>query len=218
MLTLINRELRSISVYLVFPAFVTLLIILGLVRNMLFTPENLSPLGVPLGIPGAMYSAFKFPLILWPFICAGIGAAQMYFDRSKKISAWLCTLATSRNRILTARIIAGSTSFLLILVPLALTDALWLSLYPRLVPIDAWPLIQLFITVTLLNAACYALGLLMGFNTNRFFPILGSVFLSAPIIALIIVKGFGFETMFLLLLLAAALILRTWQKFSTASL
>ena len=212
MLTLINRELRSISIYLALPALTTLSTILILVWDTLFSPEPYP------GIPPAMYAAFIFPIIFLPLFCAGVGAAQMYFDRSRKISAWLSTLPTSRNRILAARIIAGSTSFLLVLVPLALTDAVLLSFYPPLVPIHASPLIQLFITAILLNAACYALGLLMGSNSNRFFPVLGSIFLSAPIVALIIVKGFGFETMLLLLLLAAALILRTWQKFSTASL
>ena len=41
------------------------------------------------------------------FIFCGLGAAQMYWDRMKKISALLTTLPVTRNKIFAARITAG---------------------------------------------------------------------------------------------------------------
>ena len=62
------------------------------------------------------------------------------------------------------------------------------------------------------------LGMLMGWNTNKFFPILGSVAMSTVLISVIIIKGLGVETIAILLLFIAAMVCRIWRMFMSTPL
>ena len=148
MFTLIKREIESILLYLIIPLVFVVVAVSSLIYIVAY---NLSEFP-PVGIPWIMFSIFWFSMVFLPLISAGIGSAQMYSDRSKRISTYLCTLATSRGRILTARLIAGSCSFLIVLIPLAVTDLILLQVYPRMVPIDSMPLIKLFISPCFFSA------------------------------------------------------------------
>jgi len=214
MLALIKHEIESIILYLLLPLIVTAGLIIALVSSVALGAGRYPPVG----IPRIMFSVFWFPMVFLPFIAAGVGAVQMYSDRSKKISTFLCTLATSRWRILAARIIAGVWSFLIVLIGLGLTDLILLRMYPRFVPVDVSHPVRMFGAALLLNLACYALGLQMGWNERKFFPILGSMALCAPLIFLIVIKGLGVEAYLLLALVAVASLARTWQKFAACAL
>ncbi len=214
MLTLIKREFLAVLPFLALPLSFALFVIVSVISQTVYRMQYMPPTG----ISPVMYKAFWLPIFVLPFISAGMGAQQMYSDRSKKISAFLCTLATSRSRILTARIIVGSSQFLLVLMAMVITDVLLLARFESLVPFDITFLIMLFITAATVNLACYSIGLLIGFSTNRFLPILGSILLVAALIALIIVKGFGLQSNLILLVVAGAAMFRTWQKYATTSL
>ena len=214
MLTLIKREFLAVLPFLVLPLSFAFLVITVVISKTVYSMQHMPPTG----ISPTMYEAFWMPIFILPFISAGMGAQQMYSDRSKKISAFLCTLATSRSRILTARIIVGSSQFLLVLMAMVITDVLLLARFPSLVPFDVTFLIMLFVTAATVNLACYSIGLLIGFSANRFLPILGSILLTAALIALVIIKGFGLQSNLILLAVAGAAMFRTWQKYSTASL
>ncbi|MCK5270215.1 MAG: hypothetical protein KAJ46_05490, partial [Sedimentisphaerales bacterium] len=213
-LTLIKREFLSVLPFLALPLLFAFCVVAGVITQTVYRMQHIPPTGV---LP-VMYEAFWMPIFILPFISAGIGSKQMYSDHSGKISAFLCTLATSRSRILTARIIVGSSQFLLILLAMAITYALPLARFPSLVPFDITFMVMLFVTATTVNLACYSIGLLIGFSANRFLPILGSILLVAVLIALVIVKGFGLQSNLILLVVAGAAMFRTWQKYSTASL
>jgi len=214
MLTLIKREFLAVLPFLVLPLLFAFCVVAGVITQTVYRMQHIPPTGV---LP-IMYKVFWMPIFILPFISAGIGAHQMYSDRSKKISAFLCTLATSRSRILTARIIVGTSQFLLVLMAMAITDVLLLARFPSLVPFDVTFLIMLFITAATVNLACYSIGLLIGFSANRFLPILGSILLVAILIALIIIKGFGLQSNLILFVVAVAAMFRTWQKYATAPL
>ena len=214
MLALIRHEFESIWLYLFMPVGFVLFSIIGIFGQMAIRAGELPPVGVPEG----MYVAFWVPLWLLPFIMAGLGAAQMHGDRSKKISAYLCTLATSRERILAARIIAGLALMVIIVMPLAIADAVFLVVYPRLVPIDVGSLVDRFAVVLAVNLAGYAVGLLMGWNTNKYFATLGSIVLCLVLIGVMAIKGFGGQTCVILLLVAAAGLARTGQRFMRSAL
>ena len=214
MLTLIKREFSAVLPFLALPLLFAFLVITAVISQTVYRMPHMPSTG----ISSIMYKAFWMPIFILPFISAGIGAQQMYSDRSRKISAFLCTLTTSRRRILTARIIVGSSYFLLILLAMAIAYALLLARFPSLVPFDATFLIMLFITAATVNLACYSIGLLIGFSANKFLPILGSILFVAVLIALVIVKGFGLQSNLILLVVAGAAMFRTWQKYSTTSL
>ena len=214
MLTLIKREFLAVLPFLALPLLFTLFAITTVISKTVYGMQHMPPVG----IPSIMYGVFWMPIFILPFISAGMGAQQMYSDRSKKISAFLCTLATSRSRILTARIIVGTSQFLLVLMAMVITDVLLLARFPSLVPFDVTFLIMLFITAATINLACYSIGLLIGFSANRFLPILGSILLVATLITLVIVKGFGLQSNLMLLVVAVAAMFRTWQKYATTSL
>lgn len=214
MLTLIKREFSAVLPFLGLPLLFALFAITSVISQTFYNMQYMPPTG----ISSMTYRVSWLPIFILPFISAGMGAQQMYSDRNGKISAFLCTLATSRSRILTARIIVGSSYFLLIFLAMAITYALLLARFPSLVPFDVTFLIMLFITAATVNLACYSVGLLIGFSANRFLPILGSILLVAILIALIIIKGFGLQSNLILLVVAGAAMFRTWQKYATTSL
>ena len=101
---------------------------------------------------------------------------------------------------------------------MVLTDLILLSIYPRLAPVDLSLLTRMFLVAICINIAAYAIGLLLGFRSVRFFPILTAALLCAPLLLLIVIKGFTVTTMILLLIIAAAALLRTWQYFTSTPL
>jgi len=175
------------------------------VRMILSTP--------PIGIPMPMYSIFAPLLPVAALLITLFGARQMYSDKTKKTSAFLSTLTTTRQRIFIARIIAGLLWVLIVLVPIAVADIVLLKLYPRLVPVDIGLLVRLFSISLFVCLACYALGLQLGFQNNRILSALGLILIWPVLVSTVIIKGLGLETVVILLLFIAASLVRTWQKF-----
>jgi len=209
MLTLIMREIEDNRVFF----FGVLL--LAVIFSVLFvwllyygTSDDGPFIGVPV-----------WNSILGMFIFCGMGAGQMYWDRTKKISALLATLAVTRNQIFTARVIAGFLLVIIGLAPLAgvtLTAALTRTadvshsvrlLYPAVA-----------IPVFLLGFACYCIGLQAGWTSNRITPTLGSLVMSIILITVVFIKGFGWEIYAILVLLIAACLIRAWRTFLSAAL
>ena len=157
--------------------------------------------------------------ILGMLIFCGMGAAQMYWDRTKKISALLATLTVTRNQIFIARVIAGFLLVIVGLAPLAgvtvtaaLTRTADMSHSVRLL----YP--EVSIPVFLLGFACYCIGLQAGWTSNRIAPTLGSLVMSIILITVILIKGFGWEIYAILILLIAACLIRAWRTFLSAAL
>jgi ABC-type transport system involved in multi-copper enzyme maturation permease subunit len=209
MLTLIKREIEDNYVF--FIGVLLLSVIFGAVFVwLIYDGENDD--GPFIGVP-------VWNSILGMFIFCGMGAAQMYWDRTKKISALLATLAVTRNQIFIARVIAGFMLVIVGLAPLAvvtvtaaLTRTADMSHSVRLL----YP--EVSIPVFLLGFACYCIGLQAGWTSNRITPTLGSLVMSIILITVILIKGFGWEIYAILILLIAACLIRAWYKFSRAAL
>jgi len=213
MFALIKHEFRSVSFLAIIPLAI-IAVLIAVVYSAVIV--NYHPMGG--AIPLVMFKVMWFPLCFLAFISAGIGAQQMYSDQARKISAFLSTLATSRRRIFAARLLAGAAIPLIAIVLLALTDVIVLLLYPPVVLAGASLLISMFIVAVLLNLASYAVGLLIGWHTTKLLPILGSLALTAPLIGLIVIKGFGLHTCLILIIVTAAALTRIWQKYAAAPL
>lgn len=178
----------------------------------------------PRGISNTMVvaSILYLPICLFS-ISAAMGAAQMYLDKNKKISAFLSTLTTTRRRIFVAKIIAGVFAILLAIVPIALTNAVLLQIY-HVAPVSHMYMsffAKLFLFLLLASLTCYAFGLQMGWGANRFRPILGTlgaVILLAVPASVLIMKGFGLHSAVILLVLTFASLTRTWHTFMSTPL
>ena len=214
MLALIKREVRDNFGFFIIAIILTVVFTLVLIYSILIDEMGKMPIGIPI----VMYTIFSFLLAFLPFICTSFGSQQTYTDRSKKISTFLATMATTRRQILTAKIITGLLWICVIIVPLATAEAILLRVFPSIVPADTGFLVKLFITLFLICLACYCFGLQMGWNTNKFFRTLGGLTLTSVLMSIIIIKGFGIETALILLFLSIASMVRIWQKFMTTPL
>ena len=215
MFALIKREIRDHIVYLILASSLAVIFILvsfSIISKFEYITEARYDLvGIPVGV------GVPAVTIVIIGIC-GLGAAQMYSDKTRKISAFLSTLAVSRGRILLARIITGILVILTLLVPLAITAVILLRLYVPPVLIYPGMVFEIFVTVFLMAFACYCIGLQIGWNSNAVTPSLGALFLTGILVPLIIVKGFGLQIVVILVLFIIASLIRTWHTFMTTSL
>jgi hypothetical protein len=146
------------------------------------------------------------------------GAAQMHDDNQRKVSTFLSVLATTRGRILIARTVVGVMLILIMFVPLVLADVILLRVFARLAPLDTDFLVRSFATILATFVCCYAIGLQSGWRTSKIMALLFSIALSATLILVVAVKGFGAESIIILALFTIASLIWTWQKFLTMPL
>ena len=214
MLALIKREIEDNRVFFIAA------IILAVIFSVLFVYQqyNRERYGDMVVSFGIMIS-----ILMTAGLCA-LGAAQMYSDKTKKVSALLATLAVSRNQIFTARVITGVLLLLIGLVPFAGTI---FAVIPKIVvelklepstPIRSGLYAEILVPVLLLGFACYCIGLQAGWTSNKIMPSLGALGLCIILISVIVIKGFDWEIYAILISLIAACLIRAWFKFSRSAL
>ena len=216
MFTLIKREIEDHIAYFIGAGIISgILIVLSILAISDQEPSD------PIVFVGLGISAIIVLIIGLP----GMGASQMYTDRTRRISAFLCGLPVTRNQILAARIITGILAILTFLLPVTITAVILLRLFAPTGPIYSVYssvysgfIFDIFITVFLMSFACYCLGLQTGWTSSRITPTLGGVALAFMLVPLIIVKGFGLHIAFILVLFIIASLIRTWHRFTSTSL
>lgn len=214
MLALIKREIADAAVFFLMTAIFMLLLTGMVVYRVAIWGSN-----QVMGVPLVMYTTFgTFPFTFLPLIAAALGASQMNLDRDKKISSFLATLATTRQQILSAKIITGILWILLVIFPIAAVDAVLLKVFPMVMVPDAGFLVRLFVTIFLFGLACYSFGLLVGWHSGKLLPALGIILVTPILVSLIAIKGFGLQTIIFFLLFTIAAMVRVWQKFMSTSL
>lgn len=216
MFALIKREIEDNMVMLIIAAFATL-IFTSTVVYVFYNIEEYDVTRPLTGIPNVMFIVLFFYWVCLALISAVFGAAQTYLDRIHKITTFLSTQATTRRRILSAKIIAGLLLILLALVPFIAAYIILLRLYPPVV-LDITFLVKILATMVLSSLACYTLGLQMGWQPHKSTAILGSLLFAPVLLSVIIIKGFGIQSDFVLALFAIAMLVRTWQKFMSTAL
>jgi len=210
MFALIKREIQDHLVYFIAAAVFSALLVLVLVEAVFkYDSRNPPVISISLGV--------AFAAIVTLGIC-GMGASQMYLDKSRRISAFLSTLPVSRSRILLARITAGILAILILLVPLAITAIFLLRLFTPPIPLYSGMVWEIFTATFLLALACYCIGLQTGWNSSAITPSLGGLGLTCIFVPLVVVKGLGPEIMVILASFIAASLFRTWHNFSSTSL
>lgn len=206
MLTLIGREIHDNLVYVVGLCLTSAMIVTTLIYASIWNLEEM---------------VFIFPLALLSVMLFGfyaLGAAQMYGDRANRISSLLSTLAVTRDRIFAARVLVGALTILLSLAPgIAIAIAV---LWAFAVPLDLIHrmVAEISLTLVLTAFACYGGGLMVGWTTNKGRLMAGGLSLSVLMATLVWIKGFGVGAMLILLVAIAAMLIRTWRTFTSASL
>jgi hypothetical protein len=153
---------------------------------------------------------------VWFFVLCGMGVVQMYWDKTRKISALLATLAVTRNQIFMARIAAGILAVLASFLPVIITMAVMPSVIESTIPIRREMTLEIWIPVFLFCFASYCIGLQVGWTSNKS-PTLGALGLSLILIPIILIKGFGWDIYAILISFIAACLIRAWFKFSRSA-
>jgi len=214
MFTLIKREIEDHIVYFIGAAIISGILI---ALSTLLALHNYDSPNAPV-----LSIGLWFPVIIVLIMgLAGMGVSQMYMDRTRRISAFLCGLPVTRCRILAAMIVTGILSILTLLVPLTITAVVLLHLFAPPVPIYSGYsgfIFDIFIVTFLMSFACYCIGLQTGWTSSRITPTLGGMALAFVLVPLIVVKGFGLHIVVILVLFIIASLVRTWHRFMSTSL
>lgn len=210
MLALIKREIQDFIVYFI-AALVCSAILIIISVQAVFRYDSHNPPVVTIGLGIAIGAIVTFGT-------CGMGAGQMYLDKTRRISAFLSMLPVSRSRILLARIAAGVLAILLLLVPLAVTAAFLVRIFTPPIPLYSGMVLEISTTTFLLALASYCIGLQTGWNPSALTPSLGGLGLTCIFVLLVVIKGFGPESNVILVLFIAASLFRTWHNFSSTSL
>ncbi|MBN1972804.1 MAG: hypothetical protein JW787_04150 [Sedimentisphaerales bacterium] len=209
MLTLIKREIYDHIAYFI-GALVFSLMTLAILVFAAYSIDSQEA--------NAICIIVAIPIItVFVFGAAGMGVSQMYFDRNKKISAFLSTLPVTRNKILIARISAGILAISIFFLPLIITTWILHPLLALPVPILDNVFYDIYIVGLLMVVACYCIGLQTGWTTSRILPSLGGFLLTCILVTIIIVKGLSIQISLLLIIFIIASIIRVRQKFMSTS-
>jgi ABC-type transport system involved in multi-copper enzyme maturation permease subunit len=168
-----------------------------------------------------LYSlAAFFPVTAIVFIgLSWMGATQMHMDQTKKIYSMLFTKPVSRSQVLFAKIITGLLAILVLLLPVFAAAAFLLKnhdagefefLFPGI-------FIPIAIGVEMLFFGCYCLGLMCGLSSNKILPAFGGIVLSALLVPIVVIKGFEFEALGIIILFVVACLLFVWKRFLSMS-
>ena len=206
MLTLIGRELRDNLAYLILAGFSSLFTIAVAVVSVYW------------GIAWAGLGLDAIMGVTLAILLSTVGAAQMYTDRANRVSSLLASLATTRGRILAARVLAGALIILASLVPPLVTAVAIMSIEDAPLAFYRGAIAEVFATAVLASFACYCVGLLLGWTTIKAFPILGLLFLMALVVLLVVIKGFVPTAIVLLLLFSIACLVHVWYRFTSLPL
>jgi hypothetical protein len=206
MLTLIGRELQDHLAYLLVASLSSIIMIVITVCMVLWSAEEDAlafAVLLTVGLFGVFYT---------------LGIAQMYTDRANRLSPLIATLAVTRSRILTARVLTGGLVILLTLVPPVIAAILLLHYFAPPLAFYWRIVVEVSAAVVLTGFACYCMGLLIGWSTSKVRLVGGALLLLPLVVPIALVKGAGPEAVALLLLLVVASLLRVWHEFTSVSL
>jgi ABC-type transport system involved in multi-copper enzyme maturation permease subunit len=207
MFTLIGREIRDNITLFIIAMFISMIGIIAIVMNVTYNHDTVGMTNI-LTMILSVFQGVGF----WIFVlCAAFGSLQIYGDREKKMSAFLCTLAATRRTIFTAKILAGVFLILAALLPLVITAVIILvKLAPELMSNQ---LVKVFIIGFVNCLLSYSLGLRAGLMRNKILGVLYFIFGALVFLSLFIIKGVSTDTIIILAILICSSIYLVYQKF-----
>jgi hypothetical protein len=199
LLTLIKRQIVDNAVYFLAATIFSIVLIIAIISISL--SEDITYL-----------SLYTVILIVLTPILFGIGSyilgvIQTSSDKTSGVTSLLSVLSVTHGRIFLARLTIGTLVILTLLGPLAITGAiLWKFLGPPDWLFHNW-LPDTFIGLSLASLVCYCLGLIAARRADTFASALRALPLVPILMLLIVIKGFGWPLLAMLLPLLALLLL-----------
>ncbi|MHC4335155.1 MAG: hypothetical protein ACYSUV_15600 [Planctomycetota bacterium] len=116
--------------------------------------------------------------------------------------------------------VTGFLAIALGLVPVALAMTITVRIFwiPPICDIYVAFFTKVFLMTFLLAAACYCLGLLMGWDSSLFLPVQGTLLLLAVLVSVVVIKGLHAHSAIILSALILAFATRIWLNFRSTSL
>jgi len=204
--TLIKRQIVDNAVYFLAAIVVSAVLIIAII-SITFSEDFLD------------LSLYTIILIITAPVIFGIGSyilglIQMYSDKTSGVTAVLSVLPVKHGRLFLTRLITGTLVILTLLGPLAITGAiLWELLGPPDWLFHNW-LADTFIGISLMALACYCLGLVAARKAETFTSALRALLLVPILMLLIVIKGFGWPLLVVLLPFLAVFLFRCWKQDS----
>jgi hypothetical protein len=179
MWTLIKREVKDETVILLIGLAVV--IVTGTIALITDINKYNDRTTNPLGLSQSFEALFNIGTILFSLLVTALGINQVYKDRTKKISAFLVTLATTRQWLLVAKILLGIIFIIIGFVMSALPVMIMLKKYPPILPVDYSVLLIKWLFGICFGFTSYMLGLVCGFSKSQW------GFVVLPIILLLLI-------------------------------
>lgn len=210
MFALIKREIEdNISCFVAAALFSAVLVGTAVLITHDSSSYRAKTVGLTVSLPVYVLSLLGF---------STMGASQMRTGPTRKISAFLSSLPVSRSQILLARIVTGVLAMLVLLVPITVTVAILVRVYAPPYPGCRVIFAEISATVFLMGLACYCLGMQIGVSCGKVVCTVGCIIVTAVLLPLVMIKGFGGQSIAILLLLIAASLIQTWQRFMSTAL
>ena len=169
-------------------------------------------------VPYELYAMFYFLLVGLSIGGGVLAGLQMAGDRTRGVSRFLSTLTATRSQILVCKWIAGLIWVILGILPAAVVCAILAQRWVRIVPIDTSPIVWMITGTALSIWASYAFGMQAVMAKRPAWVVLGSLFFTAGLLSVVVIKGFGLHTHLLAALVGLACLVRTWIQFHTIAL
>lgn len=213
MLTLLKREIEDNWVFFLAAVILAFACSLFIAWQLYYVKANDEESFVTLLMMNAICGMLIF---------CGLGAAQMYWDRTRKVSALLATLAVTRNKIFVARILAGALVVVVGFLPGVWTMTFVLKMVEPTTGVKYWQVYgftpEIWIPFLLFCFGSYCVGMQGGWTSNKIMPTLGAMLLSFILFGVIIIKGFELDAYLILIPFIVFCLLRAWRVFSTTAL
>jgi hypothetical protein len=171
-----------------------------------------------IGLPQNFEGFFNLGTVLFSLLVAALGINQMYKDRVKKISAFLVTLATTRQRVLLAKIFTGVVFTFVGFVISALPVMIMLKKHPPLLPVDYSVLLTKWVFAFGFGLTAYMLGLSCGFAKSQWGLVVLPLILLALMVGMMLVSFSPAAKFIVLVLMGFAFLIYARQQFLRASL
>ena len=204
--TLIKRQIVDNAVYFLAAIGVSAVLIIAIISITL--SEDITYL--------SLYTVF---LIITAPILVGIGSYLLGLvlvnsDKTSGITTTLSVLPIRRGQILIARLVTYTLIILTLLGPVTIIGAiLWEFLGPPDWLFHNW-LADTFIGISLMALACYCLGLIAARRAETFASALRALPPVPILMLLIVIKGFGWPLLAVLLPFLAVSLFRCWKQNS----
>jgi len=206
MWTLIKRECTEVFTY----AIVIALIAAGSILAAAYLQKD-RDLGV------CIFGFFILELIL-----TAAGVSRMVLDRTHGFSTFYTSHLTTRKHIFAARLTAGLCLVAIYCIPVAI----WLSYQTKLVHADSGFMLnlpssfmlRLIPLAILMLVASFSLGLQMGLSNKPILYSLGPLVSVVLLFTVVVIGGFRYSTIAILLLLNASLLYACRKHYLTMSL